>query len=197
MTVVVKGSAYLLTSPDGIKTDMREISELRSSQEETDTRIVLYAIKAAADNYKYVRVRSPDSDIFFILLHHAKDIWSKLYFDTGSGNNRRLLDISSLAKEYGEDKSEALMCLHALTGTDTTSAFKGIGKIKPLNVLLKNQHLEKAIRQIGDSWDIESEMLHILENFVCVLYGSSRVKSIDDWWLQLLNKKFDYGETLE
>ena len=40
-------------------------------------------------------------------------------------------------------------------------------------------------------------MLHILENFVCVLYGSSRVKSIDDWRLQLLNKKFDYGETLE
>ena len=87
MTVVVKGSAYLLTSHDGIKTKMREISELKSSQEETVTRIVLYAIKGAADNYKYARVRSPDSDIFFILLHHAKDIRSKLYFDTGSGNN--------------------------------------------------------------------------------------------------------------
>ena len=143
IVVKAKGSAFLLTSCDGKKTEMREIHELKSSQEETDTRIVLYALKGAADGYKHVRVRSPDSDIFFILLHHAKGIPPTLYFDTGSGNNRRLLDITSLAEEYGEEKSEALMCLHALTGTDTTSAFKGIGKIKPLNVLLKKQDLEK------------------------------------------------------
>ena len=48
---------------------MREIEELKSNQEETDTRVVRYLNYAVKLGYKSAVVRTPDSDIFFILLH--------------------------------------------------------------------------------------------------------------------------------
>jgi len=42
---------------------MREIEELKSNQEETDTRVVLYLNYAVKLGYKSAVVRTPDSDI--------------------------------------------------------------------------------------------------------------------------------------
>lgn len=52
----------------------REIHELMSNQEETDVRVVLYLKYAAKLGYKSAVVRTPDTDIFMILLHHAHSI---------------------------------------------------------------------------------------------------------------------------
>ena len=46
-----------------------------------------------------LRVKSPDTDVFFILLAHAHNKDSKALFDTDHGNKRRLLDITELANE--------------------------------------------------------------------------------------------------
>ena len=62
--------AYLLKD-NGASVMMAEIPKLESDQEETDTRVVLYCFYAVDEEYDYVRVRSPDSDIFFILLYYA------------------------------------------------------------------------------------------------------------------------------
>ena len=58
--------AITLTRHDGLKTSKEVISSLESTQEETDTRIVLYSLFAKDMGYKSVRVHSQDSD--FILL---------------------------------------------------------------------------------------------------------------------------------
>ena len=97
--------------------------------------MVLYSNYAAKEGKKCVRIRSPDSDIFFILLYYAFDIKCKVLFDTGTGNKKRLLDITGIAEEFGTSKCSALLSLHALTGCDTTSAFRGIGKLKPMKLL--------------------------------------------------------------
>ena len=62
--LIVEGNAHLLQSSDGITVTNQEIHSLRSSQEETDTRVVLYAKYGASQGYANIRVRSPDSDIF-------------------------------------------------------------------------------------------------------------------------------------
>ncbi|KAG1677778.1 Polycystic kidney disease protein 1-like 2 [Nymphon striatum] len=62
---------------------------------ETDTRVVLYCSFAEQEKDQFVRVRSPDSDIFFILLYYASNFNIRILFDTGSGNRRRLLDFNS------------------------------------------------------------------------------------------------------
>ena len=66
----------------------REIHELVSNQEETDTRVVLYLMYAAKLGYKPAGVRTPDTDIFLILLHHAHSIPLNIYLDSGTGKHR-------------------------------------------------------------------------------------------------------------
>ena len=62
--------AYKLSSDDSVSVKMTEVPKLQSSQEETDTQVVLYCNNAADNDYDYVKVRSPDSDTFFILLYY-------------------------------------------------------------------------------------------------------------------------------
>ena len=111
---VVQGHVYLLESEDGMTVRKTEIPEIFSDQEETDTRVILYCAYAPKQDYETVRIHSPDSDIFFILLYHASKFDMKILFDTGSGNNRKLIDISDLSKVYGQELCTALMSLHAL-----------------------------------------------------------------------------------
>ena len=63
--------AISLTSYDGLKTSKEVISSLESTQEETDTRVVLYSLFAKDMGYKSVKMHSSDSDVDFILLYYA------------------------------------------------------------------------------------------------------------------------------
>ena len=87
---VKDGEAFDLTMNNEI------IPSLTSNQEETDSRVVLYSQYASQQNYDSVRIKSPDSDIFWILLYHARGIDSQVLYDTGFGNNRRLINICLL-----------------------------------------------------------------------------------------------------
>ena len=55
--------------------------------------IVLIRLYAPKQGYETVRIRSLDSDIFVTLLHLASKFDIKILIDTGSGNNRKLIDI--------------------------------------------------------------------------------------------------------
>ena len=67
--------------------EVKEIYCLHSNQEETDTRIEIYLHYVEKLGFKSAVVRSPDSDIFFILLLHAHEISITIYFDTGMGKH--------------------------------------------------------------------------------------------------------------
>jgi hypothetical protein len=41
----------------------------------------------------------------------------------------RLIYITKLSQQYQQELCTSLLCLHAFTRCDTTSAFKGIGKV--------------------------------------------------------------------
>ena len=100
--LVSEGQGYLLQSRDGEIVEKQLLHNLTSDQEETDTRIILYCIHAQVLGYATVRIRSPDTDVFFIALHYALTLDIKILFDTGSGNRRRLLNVSELASELGQ-----------------------------------------------------------------------------------------------
>ena len=68
-------------------------------------------------------VRSPDTDVFILLLKFGQDILNSLLFDTGVENKRRLLDVHKIISEVGENICWVLPALHAYSGCDTTSAF--------------------------------------------------------------------------
>ena len=112
-----------------------EIEELRSNQEETDTRVILYLKYAATLGYKSAVVRSPDTDIFMILLYHAQSIALTIYIDIGTGKNHQIVNMSKLSESLGEAYCAALLGRYVFTGEDVTSAFKGKGKVGPLKKL--------------------------------------------------------------
>ena len=88
--VVCEETYLLLTSSDGKHTEATEVVELRSSQEEADTLIVLHCKHMAAELSASLNcqpadltivVRSPDTDVFILLLSLVK-IFSILCFST-------------------------------------------------------------------------------------------------------------------
>lgn len=124
----------------------REIHELTSNQEETDTRVVLYLKYVATLGYKSAVVRTPDTDMFMILLHHAHSIALTIYLDTGTGKHRKIVNVTELAELKGADYCTTLLGLYVFTGEDVTSAFKGKGKIGPLKKLQSHPKYHEVFR---------------------------------------------------
>ena len=94
---------------------IEECDELYSDHEEADTRLLLHA-KQASRTHSHVIIRSPDTDVFILLLGHKSAIPTSLYFDTGIGNQRRILDISKAFLTLGFELCDALIGFHAFTG---------------------------------------------------------------------------------
>ena len=134
---------------------MHELPTIYINQEETDTRVVLYLHHTAAIGYKSAVVRTPDTDIFVILLYHSYKIKLTIYLDTGSEKHRQLVNVSELAESLGEEYCATLLGYYVFSGEDCTSAFKGKGKVRPLKKLEKNPKFHKAFQQLGDDWDVD------------------------------------------
>ena len=64
-----------------------------------------------------MRGKSPDMDIFFILLHHANRLNGlQILFETGKGHTKRCIDVSELADSHTPTLCLALLSLHSFTG---------------------------------------------------------------------------------
>lgn len=189
VTLICEGRAYQLTS-DGESTLCQEIASLASTQEETDSRVILYCHYAKEKGFKFVRVRSPDSDIFFILLKHAHELQGiDILFETGKGNKKRRINIGKLAQELSPLICDAFLGLHAFTGCDSTSAFRGKGKVKALKIVQKSKHFQKVFSALGESWEVTTETLVVIEEFTCALYGNRRIKTVNELRHSLLLTK--------
>jgi hypothetical protein len=58
--------------------------------------VVLYHFYGKQQGCRKIRIRIPDADIFFILLHYALELQGvTILFDTGTGNKKRLIDIAN------------------------------------------------------------------------------------------------------
>ena len=175
VVLVVNGVAHKLTSESGVVKNT-EIHSLRSNQEESGTRFILYLRYAQDQNFDCGVIRSADSDVFFILLHYAKDFTIPIYLDTF----RKLIDISGLSKSLSPYYSTVLMGLYCYTGEDCSSAFKGKGKVRPLQKLEKNPRFQEVFAKLGSDWDIDEYIMNEVEQFTCLMYGYPRLSSIDE-----------------
>ena len=173
---VCENECYILHSEDGLTVTMTPALELFSDQEEADSRIVLHCLFEAqkSTSNSSIVVHSPDTDVFILLLHYSFQISCTLLFYTGSGNNRRTLDVHKFARELESDICTALPAFHAFTGCDTTSAFVRKGKKGPFRMLQKNTHAVEAFKSLGTDPNTVSETtFRELEKFVCCMYGKS------------------------
>uniref|UniRef100_UPI00358E9C5E uncharacterized protein n=1 Tax=Myxine glutinosa TaxID=7769 RepID=UPI00358E9C5E len=100
-----------------------------STQEEADTRMLLHAADGARQGCKNILLRTVNTDVVVLAVSLAHKLDSaQLTVAFGMGKSFRYLDATHMAQTLGNDKCNAILAFHALTGCDTTSSFTGIGK---------------------------------------------------------------------
>ena len=62
------------------------------------------------------------------------------------GKNRKLINMSELAKDFGKEWCTVLLGFYVFTGEDCASAFKEKGKVTPLKKLMKNPRFHTSFR---------------------------------------------------
>ena len=67
-----------------------------------------------------------------------------------------------------------MLGLPALTGCDSVSCFKGMGKEKPLKLLLKSPTYCDALKHLGDDWDLDESVIDGREKFTCAIYFQNK-----------------------
>ncbi|KAK5859272.1 hypothetical protein PBY51_003352 [Eleginops maclovinus] len=160
------------------KEQLEEVTELASTQEEADTRILLHALHAAESGYKAVVIVAEDTDVLVLCLGFHKNICCPIYQKCGTQNRTRFLDITKLGQSLGSGVSDALLGMHAFTGCDTVSAFAGRGKIGALKLVKSNKAYQEAFSELGRSWDVSDELFKKLQEFTCCMYVHS-TRTID------------------
>ena len=102
-----------LKSIDGKNVVTEEVEKLCSSNEEADTRIMLHCNNVAANSPEssVMLVRSPDTDMFIILVRFVPHINQTLLFDTGTADKHRLVNVQAVAKDLRDEINLALVPL--------------------------------------------------------------------------------------
>ena len=128
------GKAVYITSGESVvSVGSGNPGMLEYNHEEADTRIVVHIVHALQQGIKIIEVRTVDTDVIAILAgayfklalaYPLADIWVAF----GKGKKFRFYSINYICASLGELKARALPVFHALTGCDTTSAFRGKGK---------------------------------------------------------------------
>ena len=160
---------------------MNIVSELESSQEEADTRMMLHAKHAKDHGYCNTIIKTPDTDVFVICLSLICQINTSIIFNTGTRDKTRMIHLNevkeNLSKRFTTDMfdidqfSSALLGVYAYTGCDTVGAFSGKGKIKAIKLMSKNRDYVELFSSLGSSWNLTEEHISKLEEFTCHFYG--------------------------
>ena len=111
---------------------------LKSNQEEADTKVILHALQVLQQTNLLVMLRSPsgDTDIFVLALGLICEYHSEtLYYDYRNGNNQKGTWLSALLIE--ENHRSTLIGFHAFTGNDYMSSFFRKDKKVCWNTLVK------------------------------------------------------------
>ncbi|KAK3751112.1 hypothetical protein QZH41_016239, partial [Actinostola sp. cb2023] len=156
--------------PTGVVT-LRE--DLKSSQEEADTRLLFHASHAARNGYSSIVISSEDTDVFVLCLAFKVFIPSTIYLKCGTQTRTKYINITTVVQVHGSELCKCLLGLHAFTGCDTVSAFSGKGKLSALKMAKSNQAFCELFQQLGIDWQVNNELFLRLQEFTCMLYSSN------------------------
>ena len=178
--VSVNRQCFKLSTRDDASGVITEtMQELENDHEEADTLVLLHG-KHASSSFPSVIIKTPDTDIFFLCLAHQHQFSADLHVSAGTGNASRLLSVRPVAEKCGPAVSSAFLSLHAFTGCDSVSSFKGKGKVKPFRMMQEKPEFMDTFRLLGTSWDLTEDVFVRLERFVCCMFGQSSSQSSNE-----------------
>ncbi len=162
----------------------QSVSALKSNAEEADTRIVLHAVYAANRGANSLVVCSPDTDVLVLLVHHRSAInCANIHFMTGKReklfDNTRFIPVHLVHNSMTEAQLSILLPVFGLSGCDTVSSFRYIGKKKAFNAMMRDADVVKEISTLGNTVEIQAAEQLAAEKFVCILYGDRNISSLN------------------
>ncbi len=158
------------------KSRSENIPSLATSHEEADTRIIFHLQQIASAGISCVLVESPDTDVFLLLVHFYDSLGiPEINFLTGTAD-KRSIPIHRVARSLG-DLVPFVLPLHALTGCDTVSAFRTIGKVRPWNAVKANPSRYLGIQALGSVIDLADDTLSACSSLISACYGSKAAVS--------------------
>ena len=191
--VALEKKCYCLRVHEG-KLVCEDVEALSSNHIEADTRIILHMF-SMLNCHKHISVRTSDTDVFILLIYHVshhQDCNAQVWMDAGlsSNNTRRHINISNIVEHLSQNVIDALPGLHAFTGSDYTAAFMNKGKVRPLQIMMKDTRFADAFSSLGNAEKIDSAVADEIERFTCNLYGFSKLTYVDDVRHALFQQKY-------
>ena len=120
LVVTCGNSRYQLSS--GV---VQPISELESTQEETDTRMLLHSLHAARLRFASAVIVSEDTDVLVLLLAFKSFISSSVIIKCGLQTKVKYIEVSIIVESVGATVCRSLLGFHTCSGCNTVSAFAG------------------------------------------------------------------------
>lgn len=120
---------------------------------------------------------------------YVHELTITVLFETGTGKKKKLINITELAEDFTGEYATFLTALHVFTKCDTASAFKGIGKVKPIKLLQKTPKYQTILSELGKAWQVSNTLLRGLEEFTCALYGRKRFTSVNNLRFIIIKEK--------
>ena len=104
-----------------------------------------------------------------------------MYFH--AGKSKRIINLNSIAANLGEGTCKPLALFHALTGSDSTSAFKFKGKRSCWNILTKCtlfQFIQEFAKITDAKYCVSPSLREVVANYVCQLHrGEFNLRNVD------------------
>ena len=161
---------------------MREIVKLMGSHEVADTRLILHSCDAVNEGYQRIVVICRDTGVMLLLVHFLFRIAKEVWMISGTATSRKCFPKHIAADRLTQPVRENLLSFHALTGCDTTSAFRGFGKKSCWNKFIKQTLFLQGVGRVGDLDPIET---------LCQLYGLPYKSTVNDARMRLFTPTRD------
>ena len=169
--IAVTFSKQRTTNIPKFSTDLRN-----HDQEEADTLLVLHAFDVAkTDPFNECVVISPDTDVFFLLLHYYEVLPPAILFRTGRSDAERDISIQQCYESIGCKKAKAILGFHVFTGCDQNGRFYGKAKLTCWKEFFKSDVIFTALTQLGNGEQLPSLItLENIERFVVKTYAKNK-----------------------
>lgn len=104
-----------------------------------------------------------------------------MVIEFGIGKNEKKISIKDLAEKLGQTTCQSLVYLHCLSGCDTTSSFKDIGKKKAYDTM---KAFPEIVRVIADFYNNPFQVLNenyqklrTIDKFVFIMYSQNSIET--------------------
>ena len=114
----------------------KNVISVESTQEEADTLLILYASELHKTG-KSVHISFPDTDVLGRALSAMPTLADQSAAIMGTGVNGRPISLQRTSHALGENRAQALVSFHAISGCDTTGCIFGKNKTAWWNAFVK------------------------------------------------------------